>query len=129
MKLLDRGILHREHDLPELPDDVTIPDDLSGLEHREVADRRRPATAIRWMRWLPLFLLVAVGAIVLSVESTGDDTQTIAPSAVPWEDGRGPGGTGIDMPVVASSVSSWPAVDGPWANTVGIPVSSWPAGD
>jgi len=130
MKVLDRGILHRDHErLPELPDDVTIPDDLSGLELREAADRRRPATAIRWLRWLPLFLLVAVGAIVLSVESTGDDTQTVTPSVIPWEESQGPGSNSLYIPATITSVSPWPAGDGPWSHSVSVPVRIRPAGD
>ena len=36
--------------LPELPDDVTIPDDISGLTHPATTEDRRPASGIRWVR-------------------------------------------------------------------------------
>jgi len=36
--------------LPKLPDDVTIPDDISGLTHPATTEDRRPTSGIRWMR-------------------------------------------------------------------------------
>ena len=62
--------------LPELPDDVTIPDDISGLTHPATTEDRRPASGIRWMRWLAVAILVAAGAVGLGLILRNDGTST-----------------------------------------------------
>lgn len=76
MKLFERHT-HREASthrpeaperLPELPEGVTVPDDLSGLEFPASLRPARPATGIRWMRWLPLLVVVlAAGALTTAL--------------------------------------------------------------
>ena len=61
-------------DLPQLPEGVTIPDDISGLR------ARRPATGIRWMRWMAFMFLLVVGMVaaglVLRSDSPDELTET-----------------------------------------------------
>lgn len=73
----DAGARHPEiHEvLPELPADVTIPDDISGLAH-PATEGRRPASGVRWMRWVTAMILVAAGAVVLGLLLRSDDTST-----------------------------------------------------
>jgi L-fucose mutarotase/ribose pyranase (RbsD/FucU family) len=61
--------------LPELPADVTIPDDISGLTHPDT-EGRRPASGVRWMRWVAAMIFVAAGAVVLGLLLSSDDTST-----------------------------------------------------
>lgn len=46
--------------LPELPDDVVVPDDVSGLTHPPAG--RKVAGGVRWMRWLVALVVLAIGA-------------------------------------------------------------------
>ncbi len=55
--------------LPELPEGVVIPDDLSGLE-----DHRPARRAVRWLRWA-VVLVLAAGAAMLVVLLRGDTTE------------------------------------------------------
>jgi hypothetical protein len=83
MKLFE----HHETDtkleqLPELPHDVEVPDDISGL--------RRPTTLkpadgrVRWIRWLAaIVVLGAVGGIAAMLLSTSSETEE-APTAVDY---------------------------------------------
>ena len=60
-------------DLPVLPDDVAVPDDISGLQHP--ATPQRPAAGVRWLRWLPIILLVVAGAVALSLVLRSDSSD------------------------------------------------------
>jgi hypothetical protein len=62
--------------LPEFPDDVTIPDDISGLTHPATTEDRRPTSGLHWMRWLAIAILVAAGAVALGSILRTDDTTT-----------------------------------------------------
>ena len=70
---LDERRLHEVDHLPEVPEGVRIPDDLSGLEPPETPGRR-----VRWMRWMaPLAVVVlAVAAAVVFVATRGSDDGT-----------------------------------------------------
>ncbi len=90
-KLYERENLDREavkdlpetHEvLPELPTDVTIPDDVSGITHPMRAGGGRAASGIRWMRWMPAVLLLVAGAVALGLVLRGDNTDTVA--SEPW---------------------------------------------
>ena len=119
MRVFEQERIHEAPErLPEVPADVKIPDDLSGLEPRRVVDRSRPATPIRWLRWLPLVLLFAFGAIVVGLELTGDTAETIAPSAVPWSEGQGPDSNSLNVPAGTPSVITTPSA-GPWSGSDG----------
>lgn len=70
--------------LPEMPPGVVVPDDLSQLELPP--GERRPRTAVRWLRWLPVGLLVAAGGVVAAVVMTRGDAEptpemTMSPAA------------------------------------------------
>ena len=120
MKVKDRETIHQAPaQLPELPDDVEVPDDLSGLELHERIDRRRPAAGIRWLRWVVPILLLVVGAVLLTGDF-GDD------SSVPWAVDEGPGSHSLDgavatlthVPAVATEpVGPFAAGDGPGSNS------------
>ena len=75
--------------LPKLPDDVTIPDDISGLTHPVTTGVRRPASGIRWMRWLPIAVFLAAGAVTTVVVLRSD---TVIQDNVAWtQPTEGPG--------------------------------------
>jgi hypothetical protein len=76
----DRDALIRHPDelehLPELPEDVVVPDDLSGLPG--AARHHRP---VRWLWWTAALALTAAGALVLALQvrdGGGDEYQTPA---------------------------------------------------
>jgi hypothetical protein len=52
-------------DLPELPEGVTVPDDISGLELVEGAEPTGRATRIRWLPWAGLAAVVVIGGLAL----------------------------------------------------------------
>ena len=129
MKVLDRGTIHEAPELPELPADVKIPDDLRGLER---ADRSRLSTTVRWLRWLPLVLLVAVGAILVTGDFGGDTVDT----TVPWTVDEGPGSSSLDGAVATQSVVPTPARgpftsgEGPGTHSLNVPSSGpWASND
>lgn len=63
--------------LPELPTDVTIPDDARGITHPlRTGGGGVAATGIRWMRWIPAVLLLVAGAVALGLVLRGDNTET-----------------------------------------------------
>ncbi|TFH19968.1 MAG: hypothetical protein E4H05_03405 [Acidimicrobiales bacterium] len=53
-----------------------FPDDISGLAHPATTEDRRPASGIRWMRWLAVVILVAAGAVGLGLLLRTDGTST-----------------------------------------------------
>ena len=63
-------------DLPKLPDDVTVPDDISGVTHPTTEDVRRPSTGVRWMRWLAVAALLVTGAVVAAFVLRSDTSDT-----------------------------------------------------
>ena len=65
--------------LPELPTDVTVPDDVSGITHPMRAGGGRAASGIRWMRWMPAVLLLVAGAVALDWALRVDDTVAREP--------------------------------------------------
>ena len=89
--------------LPELPADVTVPDDLSGLTHPD-AEGRRPASGVRWMRWVAAMILVAAAAVTLGLLLRSDDTST------PTFDGYTT--AEINRAAVLQDLSTRPALDG-----------------
>ena len=138
MKVIERKTIHEAPErLPELPAGVTVPDDLSGLELRKGVGRRPTATAVRWLRWLPVVLLLVVGAIAVGVYTADEAGETIAPSAVPWEINDGPGSNSVNDAVATQaipvpSVGPWTGNDGPGStslNTTTPSVSPWTGND
>jgi hypothetical protein len=72
---IDERRLH-EVELPELPEGIRVPDDLSGLEHPDVVTPRR---RVRWMRWMaPLAVVVlgVAGAMLYFGTRTTDEAET-----------------------------------------------------
>jgi hypothetical protein len=55
-----------EH-ITELPEGVTIPDDISSLEFPPTMEPRRAATGVRWLRWLGLVAVLLVGALTAAL--------------------------------------------------------------
>ena len=76
MKLFEHPTTQELTELPELPHDVTVPDDLSGLEVSEPAESGRRDHRVRWLGWMAVAVLLAVGAIVVGVIVRDDGTQT-----------------------------------------------------
>ena len=60
--------------LPQLPEDVVVPDDLSGLDH--LTDRH---PAVRWLGWTAALAVVVGGSVYLATQ-LGDDTPDEAPA-------------------------------------------------
>ena len=61
-----------EEELHELPEGVTVPDDLSGLEAQGPDSLRRPPRVARWLPWFGLIVLI-VGAVVALTALLRDD--------------------------------------------------------
>ncbi|NNF55577.1 MAG: hypothetical protein HKN03_14175 [Acidimicrobiales bacterium] len=67
--------------LPDLPADVTVPDDARGITHPRRFGGGRAATGIRWIRWMPAMLLLVAGAVALGLALRGDSADT---ANEPW---------------------------------------------
>ena len=76
---IDERQLHEHEHLPEFPEGVKVPDDLSGLEH---PDEVTPRRHIRWMRWMAPLAVIALG-IVAAVLFFGTETTDEVSTAVP----------------------------------------------
>lgn len=63
----------RLHELPELPEGVEIPDDLSGLE---------PPARRRWLPWTVAVALIAIAAAAVLLVWGGGDTEQAEPAVV-----------------------------------------------
>ena len=63
-------------DLPELPADVEVPDDIRGLTH---AEARPQVAGVRWMRWLVIAIPLMIGAIVLAMLVRSDSSDPAVP--------------------------------------------------
>jgi hypothetical protein len=74
MKLFERHDIDTTREqLPELPPDVRIPDDISGIVPPTTTVR--PETGgVRWMRWLAVFALLAVAGLLIGLRNNGTDT-------------------------------------------------------
>ena len=70
--------------LPDLPAEVTVPDDVSGITHPMQAGGGSAASGIRWMRWPPAVLLLVAGTVALALVVRGDGTDTVAREPEPW---------------------------------------------
>lgn len=74
--------------LPELPGEVVVPDDLRDL-HVPTAPRRRASTAVRWLRWVSLLAVVAIGLVIAFVATRDGSTEvretTPVPSGSPFD--------------------------------------------
>ena len=126
MKLFDatttpatRDLREHHEELPEFPADVTVPDDLSGMPDIDTSGGRR---AVRWMRWVPLGLLVAAGGLTITLalnDSGTEPTGGILTSETVEVDG--PGSNSLNVAVVGETVA--PAeVDGPGSNSLNVEV-------
>jgi hypothetical protein len=98
--------------LPELPHDVTVPDDVSALTHPETAIGH-PASGIRWMRWSSLVILLVAGAIVAALTLRSDSTQTEVPEIV----AIGPGSNSMATYGAPTEAIPWNLNDGPGSNS------------
>lgn len=93
--------------LPELPPDVTVPDDVSAITHPETKIAR-PATGIRWMRWSALALLLVAGAVVAALVVRGDTTETEIADTTPWTVAEvGPGSNSLAPNLVPGETNPW----------------------
>ncbi len=105
--------------LPELPADVTIPDDVSGITHPVTTDGGRAASGIRWMRWVPAVLLLVAGAVALGLFLRGDSTDTVAADPQPWITiTEGPGSNSLNATPVVVRVPWTTPTMGPGSNSL-----------
>ncbi len=105
--------------LPELPDDVTVPDDISGLTHPVTTGLRRPASGIRWMHWLPIVVFLAAGVAIAAVVLQSDSTETVVQDGTPWTYATaGPGSNTLAPTEMAVQVAI------PWTYATAGPGSS-----
>ena len=80
MKLFEHQETERTLErLPEMPPDVEVPDDISGL--RRETTLRPTAGRVRWIRWIAaIVVLGAVGglaAMILTSDDTAEDVTTV----------------------------------------------------
>ena len=75
MKLFEHPT-HEVTELPELPHDVTVPDDISGLEVPESIEPSRPEHGVRWLRWMAAAVILAAGAIMIGTIVRDGSTET-----------------------------------------------------
>ncbi len=113
-----KDLRETHEDLPELPHDVTIPDDVSGLTHPVTAGGGRAASGIRWMRWVPALLLVAACAAVVGLALRGDSADTVAPQ--PWITiTEGPGSNSLAPTGAIANPVPWVTLtEGPGSNSL-----------
>ncbi len=105
--------------LPELPHDVSIPDDVSGITHPVTAGGGRAASGIRWMRWVPAVLLVVAWAVVVGLAQRGDSTDTVALEPEPWITiTEGPGSNSLAATQFAVPVPWVTVTEGPGSNSL-----------
>jgi hypothetical protein len=107
--------------LPELPDHVTVPDDISGLTHPVATGDRRPASGVRWMYWLPIVVFLAAGAVVTAVALQSDNSNTPVQDEAPWTYATaGPGSNTLAPTAMEIQVATpWIYVtEGPGSNTL-----------
>jgi len=76
MKLFEHPTTHEVTELPELPHDVVVPDDISSLEVPESTEPSQPRHGVRWLRWMAAAVLLAAGAIVIGAIVRDGDTET-----------------------------------------------------
>ncbi len=57
--------------LPELPEGVVVPDDISGLQPPTTL--KPAAGAVRWMRWLAAIVVLGAVGVLAAVLLTGSD--------------------------------------------------------
>lgn len=75
MKLYDRPRTKETLDrLPEMPEGVVVPDDVSGLQPPTAL--KATAGAYRWMRWLAAIVVLAAAGALAAVLFTGGDNAT-----------------------------------------------------
>ena len=120
MKVIHRHETDRTLDrLPDLPPDVRVPDDISGLEPPTT---RPAAKGVRWMRWLAAFVLIGGAGVVTAVLVTGDDTvqaPVVAPATAEAPSGfDSPGGNSLNIPPRPQAPSGF---DSPGGNSLNIP--------
>jgi hypothetical protein len=113
MKLFER-FTHETHPevedhLPELPEGIIVPDDLSGLE---IPTQR--GTAVRWMHWMPVALVLAAGGltIALVLQSNGTD-ETVVEQRSSTEL--------VQEPIDAALAQAATATDTMMTRTLGVP--------
>ena len=72
MKLYERPKIEKTLDrLPEMPEGVVVPDDISGLQPPTAL--KSTAGAYRWMRWLAAIIVLGVAGVLATVLFTGGD--------------------------------------------------------
>ena len=157
MKLFERHTTHEtpdlrpelHEDLPELPAGVTVPDDLSDMKLPVSVKPTHHPTAVRWLRWVPVGLGLAVGGLVVAVVIRDAGTETATP-VMPtelieevngfWPAGEGPPSNSLNMMEPVATVISapqadanfWPAGEGPPSNSLNMTatgVTPWLAGE
>ncbi len=106
--------------LPRIPDDVVIPDDARALTHPAIAGGRRPASGIRWMRWIPVVILLVAGAIAAALVLRSDSSETVVSDGVPWTQAtEGPGSNTLAPTGLIVGTIPWTqATEGPGSNTL-----------
>ena len=118
--------------LPELPEGVTVPDDISSLDRASARGPSQRARAVRWLGWAPAVLAVGVGAVAVALIVRGDDTTTVR-EEIPWPAAvEGPGSNSLNATPVTPTVIAWPNVtEGPGSNSLNATsvtptVIAWP---
>ena len=122
--------------LPELPEGVTVPDDLSDMRLPVSVEPPRRPTAVRWLRWVPVSLGLAAGGLVIAVVLSDAGTETVSPVIPtelieevdgPFPAGQGPGSNSLnltdpDARVIDGqrAVTPWPAGEGPGSNSLNL---------
>jgi hypothetical protein len=78
-KLQEHPTTERTHEeLPELPESVVVPDDISSLKFPTSIEHRRTATGVRWMPWVAALIVIAmVGALVGTFVVRDSGTETV----------------------------------------------------
>ncbi len=75
MKLYERPKIEKTLDrLPEMPEGVVVPDDISGLQ--PPTELKSTAGAYRWMRWLAAIVVLGAFGVMAAVLFTGGDNAT-----------------------------------------------------
>jgi hypothetical protein len=108
-KLLDR--LHITHDAPERVHEAPerVPESTEVAEHRRLTEAppRRAASGIRWLRWISVVALIAVGALTVTMLVSDSGTDEAIEYTTVYE---GPGSNSLGPTQAPATVNSYQLV-------------------
>ena len=122
MKLLHRPNVH---ETPERVEETStrVPESHEVVEHhRRVTAKPAPAArSVRWLRWVPVVLLIVAAMVVLGIVASGDDAGNDASNDLGvWQTTRtGPGSNSLGPTPVIEFTEPYHPATGPGSTSLG----------